>query len=211
MTIKAGSHLSDSLSIPTITGKGFGARAAAYFLDGVIILTSFGICYALVILVVYFLQRLLVGQASFYDNEMLRNFNFLQVHILSRVYFIVFESLHGATPGKLITRMRVVKEDGAACDFKAALIRALLRYIDGLVGGVVAGLCMCATGDTNQRIGDLLARTIVANTDDPGIKEPRTTRRFYTAVTIYVVVQLISISIGLIITWQGPPPIGLSA
>jgi uncharacterized RDD family membrane protein YckC len=83
-------------------------------------------------------------------------------------YFTLFEWLFGATPGKALTRLRVVQVDGTPCTFSAALTRSLARLIDGLLFGVLAAISMRAP--LHQRGGDMLARTLVVSSKASGIR-----------------------------------------
>ena len=61
--------------------------------------------------------------------------------ILMFLYFVVFESLFGKTLGKLITKTKVVMEDGSKPSFTRIMGRSLCRFIpfDGLsyLGGSI--------------------------------------------------------------------------
>ena len=76
------------------------------------------------------------------------------------LYFVAFEARAGATPGKMMTGLRVRTMDGGAIGWVAAVVRNLLRPVDafflGAVGAIVAG-----SNRRRQRIGDLAARTVV--------------------------------------------------
>lgn len=70
------------------------------------------------------------------------------------------EGLMGATLGKMMFGTKVVKEDGSACDFKASLIRNILRYVDYFLLGLV-GIISVKKSEMKQRVGDKVAHTIV--------------------------------------------------
>jgi uncharacterized RDD family membrane protein YckC len=81
-------------------------------------------------------------------------------------YFFLMEALCSRTLGKLFQGLVVRKLDGSRCDWKAALIRSVLRIVEVnplLLGGLPAGLVIIAT-ERKQRIGDLLAGTLVVST-----------------------------------------------
>jgi uncharacterized RDD family membrane protein YckC len=77
------------------------------------------------------------------------------------LYYIVLEGLQGATIGKMLVKIRVVQEDGSACGFGPALVRNLLRIIDGLPLLYVIGLILIYRSPRKQRLGDRVAKTIV--------------------------------------------------
>jgi uncharacterized RDD family membrane protein YckC len=74
-------------------------------------------------------------------------------------YFVVTELTLGASLGKRVAGVRVVREDGSPIDLQAALVRNVVRFVDVffcLVGAVVA-----LSSPSRQRIGDRLAHTVV--------------------------------------------------
>jgi uncharacterized RDD family membrane protein YckC len=77
-------------------------------------------------------------------------------------YFIAFETLwRGRTPGKAALGLRVVTKEGAPVRFRHATIRSLLGLVDFLIaGGFIAVVFILFTKD-NQRLGDLVAGTLV--------------------------------------------------
>ncbi|MFZ2957497.1 MAG: RDD family protein [Candidatus Ozemobacteraceae bacterium] len=74
-------------------------------------------------------------------------------------YFEVFAE--GRSPGKKYVGIRVVRLDGQAIDFFPSLIRNILRLIDFLPIGFLLGLVTMLMNNRHQRLGDLLARTMV--------------------------------------------------
>lgn len=80
-------------------------------------------------------------------------------------YFIILEGFFGRTIGKYINGLVVRKMDGRRGDWKDSLIRGLLRLVEVnplLFGGIPAGIVIMST-QRNQRIGDLLAGTVVVS------------------------------------------------
>lgn len=80
--------------------------------------------------------------------------------IIALAYYVVMEAQQGATVGKLVLGLRVVKEDGGAMDWQASIVRNLLRIVDGLFFYLV-GAILVWTSDKKQRLGDRLANTVV--------------------------------------------------
>jgi uncharacterized RDD family membrane protein YckC len=78
-------------------------------------------------------------------------------------YYIYFEGTSGQTIGKKVMNIRVVKADGSPCDFVSAFLRNILRFIDSLVIGLV-GIIVIAVTEKRQRIGDIVAGTVVVKT-----------------------------------------------
>jgi uncharacterized RDD family membrane protein YckC len=77
-------------------------------------------------------------------------------------YFILFEGLwNGSTPGKKIAGIRVRMSNGVPLTFGAALGRNLLRPADLIPGVYLVGIATMFTNPKGQRIGDLVANTVV--------------------------------------------------
>jgi uncharacterized RDD family membrane protein YckC len=77
-------------------------------------------------------------------------------------YDVVFETFaNGRTPGKMATRLRVVRVGGEPIDFMSSAIRNVLRLIDGLPFSYLPGMISILATNRNQRLGDLAAGTIV--------------------------------------------------
>lgn len=72
----------------------------------------------------------------------------------------VMEGRWGFTPGKWLFGIRVVRTDLRRCGLGWALLRNLLRIVDGL-GWYIVGMLMVAFTAKWQRLGDLAAKSIV--------------------------------------------------
>jgi len=91
----------------------------------------------------------------------LSNGPFLLYVLLTYAYFVVCEGLAARTPGKFFMGLKVAKLDGGRYDWKAVLIRNILRIVDGLPVLYIVGLITIAVTPSNQRLGDLAAGTTV--------------------------------------------------
>jgi uncharacterized RDD family membrane protein YckC len=93
-------------------------------------------------------------------------------------YGALFEGLNrGQTPGKKIFKLRVIKDAGYPISFYDATLRNFVRAADFLPFGYGSGLlCMTAT-KRMQRIGDLVAGTIVIH--DERLRFERNTSAFH--------------------------------
>lgn len=80
--------------------------------------------------------------------------------ILGLLYFSYFESSSGQTPGKKLLGVKVVKEGGGKVTFGDAIIRNLLRIIDGIAFYLIGFILILVT-EKKQRIGDIVAKTLV--------------------------------------------------
>ncbi len=80
--------------------------------------------------------------------------------VLGLASLAVTEGLWGWTPGKLLTGIRVVGTDLRPCGLGRAIVRNLLKVVDGFFNFLVGILMVAFTPDW-QRLGDMAARTIV--------------------------------------------------
>lgn len=163
-------------------GMSFGIRAGAYIIDTIIFnAVIFGggvVGVAALSIILVLVGRLLVPESA--ESELTLN-GYLVGLALSTVYFCVFEWLYGATPGKLILRMRVVREDGDRPRLWQTLVRGMFRYVDGLFFGLPAGVAM-SRDERRQRFGDRYAHTIVVDRGNPVIRQGRSRVWFAVAV-----------------------------
>jgi uncharacterized RDD family membrane protein YckC len=75
-------------------------------------------------------------------------------------HYVAFEGTFGRTPGKRLLGLVVRERDGSTCGLRAALVRNLLRVVDGAVFYLV-GLAVVVLTDGDRRIGDHVAGTRV--------------------------------------------------
>lgn len=80
--------------------------------------------------------------------------------IIFLAYYTYLEGTRGQTIGKMITRIKVVREDGGKIDMNQAFIRNILRIIDGLFVYLV-GAVLIWRSDKKQRLGDRVGKTLV--------------------------------------------------
>lgn len=77
------------------------------------------------------------------------------------LYPTVFEVMKGASPGKMIMGLHVTMDDGTALTWQAGLTRNLLRTVDFLPFLYITGLICTLCNRNFQRIGDLVAGSLV--------------------------------------------------
>jgi uncharacterized RDD family membrane protein YckC len=82
------------------------------------------------------------------------------------LYYWVFEGLFGTTLGKLVMNLRVRTVAGNRIGLGKALIRNLLRVVDG-IGVYLVGFVFALTSRSRQRLGDRVAGTVVVQADAP--------------------------------------------
>ena len=99
------------------------------------------------------------GTSSF--SVSLNGAPFVLFLLVSIAYFLLFEGLAAATPGKLLLGLRVVKVDGSRYEWGNVVVRNVLRVVDGLPVFYVVGLICVAVTKKHQRLGDMAAGTVV--------------------------------------------------
>jgi uncharacterized RDD family membrane protein YckC len=134
-------------------------RARAWLLDFVIRVVIF---FAVLMIVAKF-GRLGSGLAL------------LIAFILEWLYPVIFEVYwRGATPGKKLSNLLVLHDDGTPIGWGASFARNTLRFVDFLPFGYACGLLTMWLNEDSKRLGDLLAGTVVVYRSDtplPVIKD----------------------------------------
>ena len=174
-----------------VEGKRFGRRALSYIFDLIVVNvanlavgfvggSAFG-------LVLYFLGAAFGYEPIFAASP--TTLNFAAGILVSFAYFVAFEALCGATPGKLVLAMRVVTLNGDRPPLYGATVRALWRLLDGLFFGLVAASSMKAP--LRQRYGDKHAMTLVVASDSPILRFRPSVLRFILAALVYLVFSFV--------------------
>jgi uncharacterized RDD family membrane protein YckC len=151
-------------------------RFLAYLLDLVICYTAFTVLAFVVLLLV-------IGAGAATDaaeSAVGTGVGVLLVVLfaIQWVYFAVLEAWRGRTPGKAALGLRVVTVTGRPIGFRAAALRNVLRAADALplayTAGLVslAGLVAMSTTRRFQRLGDLVAGTIVIVPERASVAAP---------------------------------------
>lgn len=101
------------------------------------------------------------------DGEVLM---ILALHVAVWLAFAVLEGITGASPGKFLTGVRVVKENGQKPGVGSSLVRSVLMVVDGFPWGLpmLTGLIVGSSGSRHQRVGDRVAATFVVKSKDAG-------------------------------------------
>jgi uncharacterized RDD family membrane protein YckC len=80
---------------------------------------------------------------------------------LSLFYYFASEAMTGRTLGKRLLGLRVAAADGGRAGAGQIAIRTAFRLVDGVGFYLVGLIVVLASGRRRQRLGDLVARTIV--------------------------------------------------
>ncbi len=141
---------------------GPGSRAVAYIVD---VFIMFVVLQMLINLIAsgFGLLLRMVGVAS---DMWIAGIAGIVSFGLYNGYFILFEwLLNGQTPGKRMLHVRVIKQGGYSLRFFDTLLRNLLRVVDFLPMFYGVGLTSLLLTRDSQRLGDLVAGTIVVYQD----------------------------------------------
>lgn len=141
-------------SAPTVRYSGLLRRLIAVAIDQFIILIVFFVIPTIALLV--------LGMRSENIPESADLLMRLFVGGMYIAYGTFFEARTGQTLGKKILGIKVVQDNGQPCDLKSALLRNVAKIIDGILGIFV--LLIIILTPKKQRIGDMLAKTIVVKT-----------------------------------------------
>lgn len=141
---------------------GAGSRAAAYFIDFVLMSL---VGQLLINLLAYFIASLVAlfsGEGTLWIGAVVT----LLLFMMYNCYFMLFEwLLSGQTPGKRLMHIRVIKDGGYALRFFDTLVRNLLRVVDFIPLFYGVGLTSLLLTRNSQRLGDLAAGTLVVHQD----------------------------------------------
>jgi uncharacterized RDD family membrane protein YckC len=122
----------------------------------------------LLVIVVFILLTLVVSNIATIDFSIGSGIFAFALFAIPLSYFILFEGLwNGRTPGKQVAGLQVRMADGLPVTLGAALGRNLLRPADFLPGFYFVGLLAMFTNPKGQRIGDLVANTVVVENHRP--------------------------------------------
>ncbi len=103
---------------------------------------------------------------SNYTGDYFQNDNYNQIIIGFYILFtlpglllnLICETfLNGQSFGKMILGIKVIKEDGSQANFSSQLLRSMFRIVDHMFVGLIS----VAVTDKSQRLGDLVAKTLV--------------------------------------------------
>lgn len=136
---------------PAVRYSGLARRIVAAVIDQILVVLVFFIIPA----ITFFVLGIRSEDISDSYNELVRVF----VAIAYITYGTIFEARSGQTLGKRLVKIKVIKVDGQSCDVKSAVIRNVGKIIDGILGIFV--LLIIILTPKKQRIGDMLAKTIV--------------------------------------------------
>jgi uncharacterized RDD family membrane protein YckC len=152
---------------------GIGSRFIAILID---YLLQFAAFIALILVMLLFLPSMQKFEAA--SAKWVLALLILIPFLLQWGYFALFEGLwHGQTPGKRVAKIRVIQQSGRAITIFESLSRNFVRAIDFLPTFYVVGTISIFVTSRNQRLGDLVAGTLVVHEsqsrDQPSLANTR--------------------------------------
>ncbi|THH35518.1 RDD family protein [Neolewinella litorea] len=145
-------HTTQNVSIDCETAR-IGTRIGAWLIDAVVLLVAY-------LVVLYTAEQF----GSGFNREVALRLGPIFWAVL---YFFVSEWLgSGRTVGKRLLHLRVIRLDGEELTPADHLTRALFLLPDVLFTAGTLALLFITTGGRSQRLGDIVARTVVIQ-DDP--------------------------------------------
>ena len=158
-----------TLQPPPVIPATPGRRLASGLIDVLVVLVA-GVIYTLI-----FGSNQPKGAFSMTVNDKVVNNGGAWAFVgLTLVAFYLAEVVSGKTIGKQVTGLRVAMADGQPPTPGAIFMRTLLRPIDGVPFIIpnLLGFITVASSKRNQRIGDMVAGTIVTSADRTGLDLP---------------------------------------
>ena len=143
--------------VVSYTLAGIGTRGAAAMIDLLIMFVLIGtLWYG-----AFSLPKLVPGVRDF-GGGWLTAVIIIGQFLIIWGYFVAFEAIwDGQTPGKRLLGLRVVRNGGGGVDIGASAARNVIRFVDFLPLGYFTGMVAIIANGRNQRLGDLVAGTIV--------------------------------------------------
>jgi uncharacterized RDD family membrane protein YckC len=115
----------------------------------------------LILWLISFLMGYLFGDYYVYDDSLgyhISGFPAFFLFVIDFGLISIQEGVTGKTIGKRIVKIKVVKENYSNSSIASSVVRHLFDVIDIIF---LVGIFVAAAGQKKQRIGDLVARTIV--------------------------------------------------
>lgn len=113
------------------------------------------------------------GDQAFIVND--RAFVWFAISLVTLfvLVFVVTQGITGASPGKSVLGIKVVRADGSRPGWKRSLLRAVCWGVDGLLLLLPTALWFALFTPRHRRIGDYAAQTYVVRSGAAGRPVPR--------------------------------------
>lgn len=137
-------------------------RSLAWLIDAAV--------YLGILILLFILMGLLTPQLG---NKTVQGILLLCLFFLGWFYNVFFEmGKRAATPGQRLMKLKVSSVSGAPVRLPQSIIRNVLRFVDMMPFGYFFGLVCCLFTQRFQRLGDLVADTVVVYAELPAHKAP---------------------------------------
>lgn len=149
--------LTPEKTVLALTPAGMGSRLLAAMIDLIILIAlmiGLGILFTLLTVYAAYIG---IGAATMQGLMM-----FLLSFLFFGYYFLQEIFLQGRTLGKMVMGLRTIRIDGTPLTTSAAIYRALMLPAD-IFPGPIVGLTMIALTQKSQRLGDVVAGTMVVH------------------------------------------------
>jgi uncharacterized RDD family membrane protein YckC len=157
-----GAPVADLIDVAAKTGRGLPRRLLALIGDTVVISLidavingTFGITR------VTSGVATIVGSGGYTSFATQTTIDWPWLAMLWVTYYAVFEGLFGATLGKRLAGLRVTDLEGRRIGWQGSIVRNLARLLDVLPFAYLLGGILTLATKRHQRLGDMLAGTIV--------------------------------------------------
>ncbi len=189
----AGAPAATPIDLTPQTGRALPRRLLALFADTVVISILDAIVNA-----TFGVTRVTSGVANTVGSGGYTSFttqttvDWLWLALLWVTYYAIMEGLFGASVGKALAGLRVTDLEGRRIGWQATVVRNLARLLDVLPFTYVLGGVLTLATRRHQRLGDLLAGTVVvpaAAVTSPALS-PGVRRRRMIGVTTLTAVLL---------------------
>ncbi len=157
-------ELADGVEIQ-LRVAGPAVRSTAWLLDLIVFLIALLVAELLLLLIV----------TRWIGFEISGGLSMLMAFIFTWFYNVAFEaSARGCTPGQKWMKIRVASVTGGPVTLAQAVLRNFLRVIDFMPFLYLTGFLTCLFTKRFQRLGDLVAGTVMVYTDPPPVMIPQT-------------------------------------
>lgn len=164
-----GRLVDSSLTVETSTGVEIDIRTAGVCVRGIARIIDDAIRLVLMVAVIAILTPL----GGFGEG-----LAFVGVFIVWWFYGVIFEVVNdGVTPGKYFMGLRAVNADGTPIGFVNSAIRSVLLFVDLLPFGYLTGIITMAISGSQQRVGDIVAGTVVVYNQPRKVRKPESTNQ----------------------------------
>ena len=143
---------------------GLGSRFLAVFTDGLIQTGVYLALFLLIVLIASSAPKTVAGAFTRSGEKWFFAGLILISFLMHWGYFTLFEAFkNGQTPGKMIFKLRVIKDSGRQITLFESMTRNLIRIVDMLPSAYLIGVIAMMCNRQNQRLGDLAAGTLVVH------------------------------------------------